>query len=352
MKRWKTWLGIAISIAAIWYAMRGVRWGLVWKALENADYRLLLLVLVLAPVVNVGMRAVRWRILVLPVARVTVFSAAVATSIGLMANNVLPARIGEFVRAYSLARREEHRIPTGTAFASLFLERMFDGFALVGILYALAAIHVFPTWAEATARVAFWIFVGLLGFEILMLVRPRAVIRTFQWVSRRFFGGRFEDSIERAMVTFMDGFHLLKRPDLVVLSLLLAFAQWGLIAGLYLLGMMAFHLGEGWTAALFTTSITSLGVAVPSSPGFVGTFQALIVKSLEAFDVDRTTAFTYSVGFQAANYISVTAVGLVAFFREGLSWRELEESEEELERELEREYETEIGPAVEGDAEA
>ena len=103
------------------------------------------------------------------------------------------------------------------------------------------------------------------------------------------------------------------------------------------------------SAALFTNSITALGVAVPSSPGFVGTFQALVVKSLEAFEIDRTLAFTYSIGFHAMNYLSVTLVGLVYFFREGLSWKELERSEEELERELVEEYETVIEPSLERD---
>ena len=75
-------------------------------------------------------------------------------------------------------------------------------------------------------------------------------------------------------------------------------------------------------------------MAAPSSPGFVGTFQALVVKSLEAFGIDRTVAFTYSLGFHAVNYLSVTIVGFVCFFREGLSWKELERSEKKLEREM------------------
>jgi len=348
MSRWKTWVGIAISVAAIWWAMRGVEWGLVWPALRAADWRLLAAVFLLAPVINIGVRAVRWRILLRPVASLSVASCASATAVGLLANNVLPARIGEFVRAYALARREP--VATGTAFGSLFLERMLDGFALVGILYALTLVRDLPAWADTTAQVALWIFFGFLAFQILLVVWPRGVVLAAREIGRRLFGGRFQEPIEGALATFVDGFHLLRRPGLIVLSLLLAFAQWTLIALLFFLGLAAFDLGRvGWEGALFTNSITALGVAVPSSPGFVGTFQALVVKSLEAFQVDRTVAFTYSIGFHAMNYLSVTLVGLFYFFREGLSWQELERSEEELEREMVEEYETVIEPSLEID---
>ena len=349
MSRWKTWIGIAISVAAIWWAMRGVEWALVWPALAGADWGILAAVFALAPVVNVGVRALRWRILLSPMARVPVSSCASATAVGLMANNVLPARIGEFVRAYALSKREP--VATGTAFGSLFVERMFDGFALVGILYALTWFEDLPSWADTTARIAFWIFVGFLAFQVLLVARPRLVIGGAHWVRRRLFGGRFEDAIEGALATFVEGFHLLKRPGLVIVSAALGFAQWVLVALLVLLGMAAFGLARqaGMEGALFTNSTTALGVAAPSSPGFVGTFQALVVKSLEAFGIDRTVAFTYSLGFHAVNYLSVTVVGFICFFREGLSWKELEGSEEKLEREMAEEFETEIEPRLGSD---
>jgi uncharacterized protein (TIRG00374 family) len=349
MSRWKTWVGIAISVAAIWWAVRGVEWGSVGPALRSANWALLAIVFVLAPAINIGTRAVRWRILLRPVASLSVASCASATAVGLLANNVLPARAGEFVRAYALSKREP--VATGTAFGSLFLERMLDGFALVGILFGLTYVIDLPAWGDTTARVAFWIFFGFLAFQILLVVWPRRVVLAARWIGRRVMGGRFEQPIEGALATFVDGFHLLKRPGLVALSLALAVVQWMLIATLFGIGLAAFDLAgrTGWEGTVFTNSITALGVAVPSSPGFVGTFQALVVKSLEAFGIDRTLAFTYSIGFHAMNYLSVTMVGLFFFLREGLSWRELEESEEELEREMVEEYETVIEPTLEAE---
>ncbi|CAN5119243.1 lysylphosphatidylglycerol synthase transmembrane domain-containing protein [soil metagenome] len=335
MSRWKAWVGVAVSVIAIWYAARGVDWAEVGEALAGADYGILALVLVLTPMVNVGARAIRWRILLQPVRRVRLADCIAATAIGLMANNVLPARVGEFVRAYTLGRRGA--TPTGTALGALFVERMLDGFALTGLLYAVTLVQDLPGWVDTTARVAFGVFFGLLVFQLVLAFRPTAFVRFASWASRRLFDGRFEEAVDRVVVTFVDGFRLLRQPALVAVSVVLAFLQWTLISALYYLGLAAFGLAArvGWAGAFFTDSVTTLGVAVPSSPGFVGTFQAFVVKSLEVFGIEPAAAFSFSVGFHAASYLGVTAVGLAFFLRAGLSWRDLEVSEEEIEAGLE-----------------
>lgn len=348
MKRWRTWVGIAVSLIAIVWAARGVDWRAFGAALAEAHWGLLLVVALLAPVVNVGVRAVRWRILLIPVARPRLVGCLAATAIGLMANNVLPARIGEFVRAYALGRREG--IAIGTTFGSLFVERMFDGFALVAILYALTWIVALPDWVDTTVRIAFWIFVGFLLFQLLLAAHPEGVVRLARRLVRRPFGGRFEEPLARALVTFFDGFRLLRRPWLAGASFVLALVQWSAIAATFWIGLVAFELADraGWEGAFFTTAVTALGVAIPSSPGFIGTFQAFVVEALAPFGIGRTAAFGFAVGYHVVNYVSVTLVGLAVFFRTGWSWRELEKTEEELEAELEREFVVEIASELEG----
>lgn len=132
------------------------------------------------------------------------------------------------------------------------------------------------------------------------------------------------------------------------LSFALALVQWSAIAVTFWLGLAAFDLDgrAGCAGAFFTTCVTALGVAVPSSPGFVGTFQAFVVEGLEVFGIDRSAALGFSVGFHAVNYLSVTAVGIAFFLRQGWSWRELGRSEKRLERELDREFDSGIAPAI------
>ena len=342
MGKWKTWLGVAVSIAAIAWAARGVEWSEVLPALADADPWLLALVFAASPLINILLRALRWKVFLQPVARVSFAGASSATAIGLMANNVLPARIGEFVRAWALGRKE--RVPVATSFGGIFLERLFDGFAVVGLLYGLTWVHAFPDWVSTTVQVAFYIFLGALVFLVGLVVRPETSVRFARVVAGRLSGGRLEDPVERILATLLDGFRLLRSPALVLVSAILALAQWVLLTGLYWIGLIAFGVidGVGWVGAFFVNCVATLGVAVPSSPGFVGTFEAFIVKSLEVFDVDRTRAFTYAIGFHAVSFVPTTLVGFAVFLREGLSWGELERSEEEVEEELEEEFEEEI----------
>ena len=277
MGKWKTWLGVAISVAAIAWAARGVEWSEVLPALADADPWLLALVFVISPFVNILIRAFRWKVFLRPVARVSFAGAASATAIGLMANNVLPARVGEFVRAYALGRKE--RVPVATSFGGLFLERLFDGFAVVGLLYGLTWVHAFPDWVSTTVQVAFYIFLGALVFLVGLIVRPDMSVRFARAVAGRLSGGRLEDPVERILATLLDGFRLLRNPVLVLVSLLHAGSQLIALTGLYWLGLIAFGVidGVGWVGAFFINCVATLGVAVPSSPGFVGTFEAFIV---------------------------------------------------------------------------
>lgn len=349
MGKWKTWLGIAISVAAIAWAGRGVEWSEVLPALADADPWLLALVFVISPFVNILIRALRWKVFLRPVARVSFAGATSATAIGLMANNVLPARVGEFVRAYALGRKE--RVPVATSFGGLFLERLFDGFAVVGLLYALTWVHEFPAWVSTTVEVAFYIFLGALVFLVGLIVRPDASVGLARAIAGRLSGGRLEDPVERILATLLDGFRLLRNPALVLVSVILALVQWIALTSLYWLGLIAFGVidGVGWVGAFFVNCVATLGVAVPSSPGFVGTFEAFIVKGLEVFDVDRTRAFTYAIGFHAVSFIPITLVGFAVFLREGFSWGELERSEEEVEEELVEEFERNAHPDPGGD---
>lgn len=339
LARWKTWIGIAASLLAILWAAYGVDWGLAGVALAEADRLLLAVVFVLTPVIYIGMRALRWKILLRP-ERTGFGNLIEATAIGLMANNILPARIGEFVRAYVLARSED--LSPGTTFGALVVERILDGLTLVGILVVLVFVRPFPQWVESTIWVAMAFFAIALLLQVV-IVSPggsRLVLRLVIALERRFPDSRVAAMIARTTSAVIDGFRALRDPASIALSFALAMVQWILVGATFWIAMLAFGFaGEaGWSGALFTEAVTGVGVAIPSSPGFVGTFHALVVESLHVLNIERTLAFSYAMGLHAINYVSITVVGLFYFYKRGLSWSELEQSEEEVEVEVEAEH--------------
>ncbi len=331
--KWRHWIGVAISVACLWWALRGVSWGAVWSALRDARLGYLALAAVGAIVVGVLIRAWRWRVFLPPAVSTSFRELVTATGIGLMANNVLPARMGEFVRAYVLGRRTA--VPVTTAFGSLFVERLFDAAALVLILIAAILLVPVPPWMTVLARIGGAVFGLLLVFEILLIRHPRAFFRVLHATTARFLPPRWEAELEGLLVKFVEGFQLLRDPRRVAVALTLTFLLWGANGFLFYLGLLAFDLGRvGLDGAMIVQSVTALGVSVPSSPGFVGTFQAAVVKALSAFDVDKDLAFSYSIGYHIAQYLPVTLYGFYLAWRANLSWREIETSEERVEEGL------------------
>src|SRR5574342_559594 len=126
--RGKIWLGVAVSVVLLWVATRGVHLEDVLQQLRQVRPAWLVPVLV-SIFLRFWLTAVRWQLLLRPVKRVGVHRLFAITMIGFMANNVLPARLGEFVRAYALGRKED--VAMSSTFATIVVERLFDGISVL-----------------------------------------------------------------------------------------------------------------------------------------------------------------------------------------------------------------------------
>ncbi|MBA2564821.1 MAG: flippase-like domain-containing protein [Gemmatimonadetes bacterium] len=327
------WLGILVSVLCLWWALKGVHWHEVRVALAAARLEFLLLAGLGSILVGVVLRALRWHVFLPRHEEVESAELINATGVGLMVNNVLPARIGEFVRAYVLARRTP--IPLTTVIGSLFVERLFDAAVLVFFLVAGVLASDVPQRMVWLAWVGGAVLALLLLFEVLLLRFPERIIAVIRRLTAPLLPARWEAGLEGALLKFVDGLQPLRNPRRVLLAALFTFALWGANGFLYYLGLLAFGLERiGYGGAMLVQSVASLGVSVPSSPGFVGTFQAFVVEALAAFGVERDVAVGYSIAFHAAQYLPVTLYGFYLLGRVNLSWREIGRSEKRVEREL------------------
>src|SRR4051812_18841241 len=135
-------LSLAITFLFLWLALRGVKWPQVWAHLRGANPLWLALSIVVATL-SVHVRALRWKVLLAPVDPHVGWQPRVAgTAVGMAANNLIPARVGEIVRAVATARLA--RLPFSAVLASLVVERVLDGVVTVGLLFAAMAWPGFP----------------------------------------------------------------------------------------------------------------------------------------------------------------------------------------------------------------
>lgn len=338
---WKALLGLAISLGLLYFALRGVDASRVLREIRTAD-PLLFAAAVVAATFPFALRAIRWRALLQPVRPNSRFRPRfAATSIGFMGNNLLPARMGEFIRAYVYARME--RIAVTASFGSMVVERMFDAVVLFLFLFAAMAAPGFPVGSGPDSLdvggAALAILSGLAAVLVALLamvIWPRRVVLIFEAIAARILPRALRRPVVDALEAFLRGIQSLREPRLIVSALLWSLAIWG-VGGLgFWLGFRAFGIDAPFHAALFLQSVVALAVSLPSAPGFFGTFEYGVRLGLvDVFGVEMNKAMGFAIGFHLGGFVPITLIGLYFVWRLGLTWRELEESEEVVERAVE-----------------
>lgn len=339
---WRAALGVAVTVVLLWWVLRDVDFAVVLTEVRGADYGLLGLAVAVATATFL-LRALRWKVLLHPLRPDTGLRARfAAVNIGFMANNLLPLRVGEFARAYALSRLEP--VSAGGAFGSLAVERFLDAITVLGLLLVAVAAPDFPDDALVGGRsvgsvvnlMAGVVAAVLLGL-VVMLVWPRPIVRAVERLAGR---GLPDESARRVVDTlaaFLEGLHSLRSPRLLLAAVAWSLVVWCWNALGFWIGFRAFGIEASYFAALFVNGIVAFAVAAPSSPGFFGTFHAGVTVALAGvYGVAEGQTLAYAFGYHLGGFIPVTLFGLYFTWRLGLTFREIERSEERVERDVER----------------
>jgi len=259
-------------------------------------------------------RALMWRVTTKPLGRVKFSTLFGGVVVGYMANNVLPMRAGEMVRAYYLTARTE--TPLAASLATIFIERAYDVFSL-GLLLAVALIWGVQGIAPDKARAALF-FLAIISAGIIVLADVLA--RYHAHLGKIFF---FEPIMER-LKEFVRPLNRLRDFKtafvLGALSLIAWFSNY--LSMLVLVRGIAVSPLE---ASLLLLLFVNLGLLVPSSPGAFGVMQAAFWLALAPFGVPKEQGLALSFAYQGGLYLFTLAVGLPYFLRAQLragSWRE------------------------------
>jgi uncharacterized protein (TIRG00374 family) len=338
--QWRAVFGFAVTGFLLWWVLKDVSFQEVWREVEGANLWLLGLGVAMATV-TFFIRALRWKVLLQPIHPGTsLHKRFAAVTIGFMANNLLPARVGEFARAYALARLEP--VPVTGAFGSLVVERFLDGLTLLLFVFLAMAAPGFPDGATmaglpvgAYLTEIIGLLVLLMGALVLLVLFPGPVVAGAEWVFRRL-PGQAGRVVVDALEAFLDGLSVFRSPALLVLAVVWSLAMWTWQTAAFWVGMMAFGIHVGFDAAMFVHGIISFAVAVPAAPGFFGTFQWGAILGLGVYGVAEAPTVAYSLGFHLGGFIPVTVIGLFYLWRLGISLKEVEESESRVEEAVEK----------------
>ncbi len=331
-------IGVGLSLLLLGWALRDVSPAGVAHEVRNVDPLLFALAIVLT-LCGFWFRAVRWGVFLIPTGRVPFRPRFASTMIGFAVNNILPARVGEFARAYSLSRITEVRL--GASLATLVVERIFDGIVVVALLFAAMSVDTFPAGqiAGVDPRVAArFIALAMTGLGLglgALVIAPERSLRLAERVVHAIAPARVRHPLLGALRSFIEGLVVLRSGRLFFISLGLAVVQWIFTATSFLVAFRAFDIQEvGFAGALFLQSLISLSVAVPSSPGFFGPFEAAAKLGLALWGVAPDKAISFAVGFHLGGFIPTTLIGLYYVWRLDLSWKQVQRSEEVIEEQV------------------
>jgi glycosyltransferase 2 family protein len=287
-------VGVPLSALFLWLAVKSTDLGSVWRTLKAARTGDLAGAVVAMAAVYV-VQALRWRVIAHGAASRRRYVGLVVG--GVAANNVLPGRVGDGLRGVWLARAES--IPSGRALATVVFDRGADVVALVGLLAVSLPFTVHPAWLLRIVIGGVVLAVILVG----ALIAAHVVAR----VHRR--AERVRSRARRVARDLLDGLAQPPSPARIATALALSFVAWGI----WTLGawLVARSLGIelGVFDALLVAAVVNLGVAIPSSPGFIGTYQWLCVSTLSLLDIGRNKALAFSILLHASWFVPSTIAG-------------------------------------------
>ncbi len=322
-------LGVGISALCVWLSMKDVRFGEVLTALRGADPFGFVLVM-LVTLFGFWLRAVRWRYFIQAGRPLPLGSLFSATMIGFMANNVLPFRLGEFVRPWALARRE--KLSKTTLLATVVVERVVDMLTLLGIFGVSMIVHPIAENTDAGrlvqwgARLLIALCVALTVF-VIAVERNRGLAQAVVRFVTAPLPGEAHARVAIILERFLEGLGLFRDLRRLTLVFALSFTMFLCFALALGISLWSLDIALPWYAGLVMLVITSIGIMVPAAPGYIGTLNIACTAGLALFGVGKAQSVPFSWFYFFSQWLPITAVGLVYLNREGLSLRALGQAE-------------------------
>jgi hypothetical protein len=321
----QVWLGVLVSIVALYFAFRNVDWNELGASLAGAQY-IWLIPAAITLIIAIWMRGERWRWLFgnqrdnLPRARYVN-----ATAIGYLISNTFPLRLGEVARVFFIARDKKQTY--GMAASTIIVEHVLDVLVVLGILILIVLTGSLPVpdWARQGAAVSGVLFGGALIVMLIVVWQRGRVLRLADAVLAKI------PRLNRAkwvgvLGHVLDGFAVLQPGLPLVMVLFWSIVGWLCSAVMLYLALKAFLPNATMTYALFTTVVTTFVLLLPATPSGLGPMQVGIQQALVAFDVNSNVALSFAIVVHMMEIIVMDALGVVCLLREAGSWAKAKES--------------------------
>ncbi len=313
----------AVTLGCLAYAIAGMEWSEVRASFARANYWSLPPMMLMLTAFYC-LKAWRWSLLLRPVKELSPVAVTPAMMIGFMANNLLPAHLGEFVRVFVLGR--QFGLKKTPVLSTIVLERVFDVLAILLLLgFSLPFVQGMPPDLKRFSQV----FAGLSLMGVLVLlsymVFTRQFVRLAEAVLNRvpLLPARVKTGVLDMLVAGAVGLASVRNPRLLAGIAISSLAQWILNAGMIFASMWAFGVEGSYFDAIMVMGVIVFAILLPSPPGYFGVIQACFVAVLGT-RFAQSDVFGCSVYYHMCQYVPVTLTGLFFVNRIGLTLASLQ----------------------------
>jgi len=327
-------IGLIIIAFSLYYAFKGVKLSELTDALMSVHYIYLIPTIFLI-LISYLLRAMRWRYLIRPVKDVKTTAIFSPLMVGYMAN-MLPARAGEFIRAYLLSKRE--RISFSSSFATIFIERLFDLIVLL-LLIVWTLLFMPEAFVPKNQGVEYQILdkvkiFGTITFLLCVFILLFSALLQFKndWAMKilgiciKPFPQKWKDKIIGLVNSFTEGLNIIRDKRGFLASISLSFLIWFTFVIIYIPLFLAFGIGSELpviSASIVLCLAISIFITLAPTPGFLGSYHLACVVALHGiFGIQKAVALSYGIVAWLLAMGLTVLIGLIFAVKEHVSFGE------------------------------
>ena len=315
LKSKRFWIGVVFSIACLAFFLSQVNFSEMGHELSKANY-IFLLPAILIYLVGVFFRALRWKYLLKPLGNFPVFRLFSLILIGMLVNNIVPARLGIVARAIILGEKE--KISKMAVGGTMVVEQVLDGVIL--LFFAAIATFFAPLtgWLQNVVYITAGIFIALLILCLVFASSSAAAQKGLNLILR-VLPKKWHDKIGEWFMRLIEGLGIMKSLRKLLVVFIMSALVWLCESGLFYMVGFSFDLQQPFYVYMLATAVSNLAWVLLMTQGGVGSFDLACQKSLELFNIGAAAAASYAIVVHALILIITIPLGLICLGVEGLS---------------------------------
>lgn len=315
-KKLQLFFAILISAVGLYIAFRGIEWKNFISELKSINLYWYIAGMV-AMLAIMFIRALRWRILLLPLGNYSSVKLYKGTIAGFFTNYVLPFRIGEIVRAYITGKFIKEK--GAVLIPSIVIERMIDGVSFFIFVVVFSLFIDLPLTEQQITLVRILLFIILFILILAIYLYYRFSEKITLFLDKK--EGKVADFVKDLHHGMLSLFRVKHPVQIIIYS----FTIWFITGLTYWAGLKAMHIDLGFIEGFILFATAMIAIAIPAAPGFVGTFHAAMVGALMAFNIDKSTAASYAFLQHFIGMIPLCFFGFIHFLEANMSLKEIKE---------------------------